>query len=296
MTSQLRGFRLPPGAPVLLHTSLRKLGLGRSGAPALYQALLQHANDQGSAVVTPSFTYDCEDPAAWLESPPSPELLAERQASTPPYDRLASPVHRELGYMPEYVRSQPGSHRSNHPVLSFAAFGPHATEAVARQRLHFPLGTQSPLGWLCDQQGVVLMIGTDLTTMTLIHLAETTTPTSYVRATCRRVRSAAGWVWYWGAPSSCSDGFTKAAAALERATLARGKLGAAETCVVSAADLVESIRGKLISDPAWLLCDRPGCRGCGLARQYLAGEIDHIISGDLNVGDNLPPDQPLVGW
>ena len=143
---------------------------------------------------------------------------------------------------------------------------------------------------------VVLMIGTDLTVMTLIHLAETTTPASYVRATCRRVRSAAGWVWYWGAPSSCSDGFTKAAAALERATLALGKLGAAETCVVSAADLVESIRGKLISDPAWLLCDRPGCRGCGLARQYLAGEIDCIISGDQSAWDDSQPAQPLEVW
>lgn len=54
------------------------------------------------------------------------------------------------------------------------------------------------------------------------------------------------------------------------------------TAVVSAADLIESIRAQVIDDPAWLLCDRPSCRGCGLAREYLAGEIDQIISGDLS--------------
>jgi len=247
----------------------------------LFDALHAHAIEHDTAIIVPTFTYQCEDPAAWYEPVISPELLPEYQARTTTFDPATTPVSPDLGFMPEYVRRQAGSHRSNHPVLSFAATGPRASEAVCGQGLDYPLGPNSPLGWLCNNHGVVLMVGTDLTAMTIIHLAETIAPVSYVQATRRHVRSQAGWIWYWGAPA-CSNGFSKVSTAgiLDEVTLSIGWVGMAETRVVDAGPLVQAILVRLRGDPAWLLCDNPACPPCTLARQYLAGKIDDQTGGN----------------
>jgi len=252
--------------------------MGRAGAPALYSTLLDWARSGNTAAIVPAFTYVTEDPAGWVAPPPKPEEIPALTAATPAYDRYATPVTADLGFMPEYVRNQPGVVRSLHPSLSFAAFGPAAAEAVLRQPLHFPFGWDSPLGWLYEKQGAVLMVGTDLRTMTLLHLAETEAPVSYLRAAWRRVRAAEGWVWFQGSPN-CGRGFTKAAEIMERAVITRGMLGRAEAAAVDARWLVDLALARLAVEPDWLLCDEPGCPFCGVARAWMRGEIKEIRYG-----------------
>ncbi len=278
---------MPPGRPVMLHASLRILGLGRDGAGMLCSAVLRHVETDGSALLVPAFTYACEDPAAWLAPPVPADRLAACQAATPTFDPATTPVDTALGHLPEHVRRLPGAKRSSHPVLSFLAVGPRAAEATASQPLDLPLGPDSALGWLYRHDGVVVAAGTGIKTMTVLHLAETLAPVSAVRATRRRVRSAEGWVWYWGAPA-CAEGFPAAAAALDGATLNQGLLGGALTRLVAVRKLVDEVVRGLRADPAWLLCEDPACPYCNLARRYLDGEIEAIVSGDERAGDYAP--------
>jgi aminoglycoside 3-N-acetyltransferase len=231
-------------------------------------------------VLFPAFSFECEDPAGWVAPPLPPEEVPARQAATRGFCPAETPVSADLGYMAEYVRRQEGTLRSNHPSLSFSAFGPRAAEALAGQALQLPMGDRSPLDWLSSQGGAVLTVGTPLTSFTLLHLPETLASRSYVRATWRRMRSAAlGWLWVRGAPGH-SEGFVHAADEVRRATLGEGPLGQAKATAVDAASLVALALEGLERDPAWLLCDEPGCPFCVPARRWLCGEIAEIRYGD----------------
>jgi len=292
LESQLRALRLPTGAPLMIHASLRRVGLGRDGAPALYQTLLRQAHAHGTAAIMPAFSYQCEDPAAWMDPPLPASQVAARQEQTPAFDRSRSPVHAEIGFLAEYFRRQPGTVRSIHPVLSFSAIGPAAAAATGSQGLHFPLGPVSPLGWLVEQHGIVLLVGTGLATLTLMHLAETAAAVSYVRASRCRVRTKQGWTWYWGSPGDRRN-FSKAADLLAAATVARGPLGKADAVAVDAAHFTSALISRLDADPGWLLCDDPGCPFCLAARRYLAGLQPEIVYGEQRAGECAPA-QPAL--
>lgn len=282
----------------MVHTSLRSLGLGHAGAPALFQALegwlalggnsagggsegCVGSSDAGGGVLVPSFCWSTEDPAGWLEPYRlPPHEWAERQARVRPYNPATSPVESEIGFFPEYFTRQPGVVRGSHPSLAFAGLGRAAIDAVMRQPLHDPFGPGSPVGRLCQAaDGKVLMVGTDLTSLTLLHLAETLSPRSYVRAASRRVLAPDGWVWYHGAPS-CGKGFVRAADVWEPAIAGRGRLASAAATLVNARPLIDLVLPRLAASPAWLLCRQGTCPFCDLSWAWLNGEIDHIWYGD----------------
>lgn len=284
----LEALGLERGDLVMVHTSLRRLGLGREGAPALFRALAGwhglrqdgDGPDEGGGVLVPSFAWSTEDPAGWVgpyRLPP--HEFAERQARVRPYDPATSAVESEIGFFPEYFARRPGVVRGPHPSLAFAGLGQAAVDAVMAQPLHLPFGPDSPLGWLYETDGKVLMAGTDLTSLTLLHLAETITPRSYVRAASRRVLAAAGWVWYHGAPN-CGKGFARAAEVWEPAICGRGRLGAASAITVKARTLIDLVLPRLAADPSWLLCGEGTCPFCAPAWLWLRGEIDHMWYGD----------------
>jgi aminoglycoside 3-N-acetyltransferase len=277
--NDLQALGLTPGRPLLVHTSLRRLGLGRGGAPALFAALAQWAERGGGSVLTPSFCWHAEDPAGWISHPLSPQETAEKQRLARPFDPASSPCGDDLGFFPEYFRQQPGVTRGTHPTLSFAGIGRGSAEAVLSHPLHYPFGAGSPLGWVYRNHGQVLMAGTDLTSMTILHLAETEAPRSYVRAASKRVRVADGWAWYHGAPN-CGLQFTRAAEVWGPALAGRGRLGMGEAIVVDAAPLVDIALARLADEPDWLLCDEGQCLYCDLGRRWLRGELDHIWYGD----------------
>jgi aminoglycoside 3-N-acetyltransferase len=62
-----------------------------------------------------------------------------------------------------------GRVRGNHPLNSFSAIGPLASDLIERQQ---PNDVYAPLERLAELHGAVVMMGVGLTSMTLIHLAE----------------------------------------------------------------------------------------------------------------------------
>ena len=153
---------------VCVHASMRSFGSARVDADVLLDMLLA----LGCTVVVPTFTYD-------LEQPPPMGVRPERNGWD--YDEWMPEAHdgrfdpndnlislRDMGAFPAALLRRPDRVRGNHPVDSFSALGPRAAEIIGTQE---PMRVYGPLEKVCDG-GVVLLVGVDYTSLTLLHYAE----------------------------------------------------------------------------------------------------------------------------
>lgn len=167
----LEALGIERGQVLLVHSALSRLGGYLPGGPeTLVHALLACLGEQGTLVM-PSHTGHNTEPSRW-SSPPVPEswwpiLRAERE----PFDPQRS-VTRGMGVVAEYFRSWPGAYRSNHPVVSFSAYGPAAKRICARHPIEDFFGDGSPLGALYQLDARVLLLGCGHESNTSLHLAE----------------------------------------------------------------------------------------------------------------------------
>ena len=76
---------------------------------------------------------------------------------------------RDMGALPATLLTYPDRLRGNHPVDSFSAIGPLARQLIEKQT---PEDVYGPLRELTRRGGALLMLGTDLTSLTFIHYAE----------------------------------------------------------------------------------------------------------------------------
>lgn len=158
------------GAVVLVHCSLSRLGLVCGGAPAVIAALERAVGATGTLVM-PSFTGDLSEPSRW-RTPPVPESWwPVIRAELPPFDPAVTPSYN-VGAVAECFRSLPGTLRSAHPQMSFAARGPAAARIVAGHGLDDGFGESSPLARLYELDAKVLLLGVGHENNTSLHLAE----------------------------------------------------------------------------------------------------------------------------
>jgi aminoglycoside N3'-acetyltransferase len=164
LTADLTHLGVEPGGLIFVHSSFKSLGSVESGAESVVRALEEAVCPDG-LVLMPSFNLgDHEDrPKTWdLDTSPS-----------------------TVGWLTEYFRLMPGTHRSDHYSHSVAARGAGAAEFVAghlsTEGLESPwdkapwgktYGTHSPMAKAYDRSGKVLMIGVDYSTSTYVHVVE----------------------------------------------------------------------------------------------------------------------------
>ncbi len=188
LVGDLRDLGVAAGDTLLVHASLSELGWVAGGAQAVAEALRAAVTPDGTVVV-PTFTGQYTDPATW-SSPPVPETWVERIPDDLPPFRPAVTPSRAVGAVPECLRCHPDARRSDHPTVSFAAWGAAAEPIVADHPLDDPLGEGSPLARLNARDADVLFLGTDHATNTSFHLAEyradIETERTTTRATVRR--------------------------------------------------------------------------------------------------------------
>lgn len=143
------------GSKLLVHSSLRSLGVVEGGAETVVDSLLDALGPAGTLLV-PTLTGD----------------EAFSPANPPTFDPAASPCW--TGIIPETLRRRPTAIRSHHPTHSVAAIGAHAGYLTAGHRFSVtPCDEMSPYGRLVEfDDSYVLLIGVPHQRSTLFHYVE----------------------------------------------------------------------------------------------------------------------------
>ena len=227
---------------MLLHSSRSSIGFVAGGRQAIVQALLEVLGEHGTLVV-PTHTSENTDPATW-NNPPVPESWwSVIREQSPGFDPALTPASRWMGILAETIRTWPGTVRSDHPQVSFAALGAQAAVMTADHRLDAALGDSSPLGAVYRLNGKVLMLGVGYDTNTSLHLAEWRQPAPPLHVTGASIRQPDGsglWVT-WTDVAENEDDFETIGVEFEAATNGArvGRVGNATARLVSQRALVD---------------------------------------------------------
>jgi len=172
LRADLDALGVRAGDLLMVHASLRRIGLGRAEAGADGAALLLDALDaavgpDGTLLMVLGTDYAMD----WVNQHP-PETRAALLAGSPPFDHLSAPVLPEVGWLAEAFRRRPGTLVSANPSGRFGARGAGAAELLSGQPWHDYYGPGSPLDRLCRWGGRILRLGADPETVTALHFAE----------------------------------------------------------------------------------------------------------------------------
>jgi len=170
LVADLRALGVAPGATLLVHAALSRVGWVFGGTQAVIGALLEALGPEGTLMM-PTHSTDLTEPSRW-QAPPVPESWQQAiRDGLPPYDAARTPT-RQMGALAETFRRWPGVRRSGHPYGSFAALGPRTDALLDGHAPGCAFGEASPLGALYRAHGQVLLLGVGHGNDTSLHLAE----------------------------------------------------------------------------------------------------------------------------
>jgi aminoglycoside 3-N-acetyltransferase len=130
---------------------MRAVGLVENRAAGLVQSLIDAIGPEGTLL-------------AYVDYEPTSE--------TPYFDPDRSPACKAYGVLAEIIRRWPGASRSHNPGASVTAVGKKADWFCFDHPINYGYGENTPLARLVEMKGKVLLLGSDLDQVTLLHYAE----------------------------------------------------------------------------------------------------------------------------
>ena len=242
LMSDLKGIGLQIGDSVLVHSSLKSIGKVVGGPVSIILALERTIGEEGTLVM-PTFSEHLCDPKDQDGSYTEEERQAKLR-SMPAYFPDLTPVDKVNGFLTEVFRKQDGVHRSNHPHVSFAAWGAHSECVVEDHPLENPLDQHSPLGTLYELGAKTLLLGVGGDALTILHLSEYSVPQLTEKRRTWSVKLSKGegdpWTEYSDVDNK-SDYFPGLLADYEKqtGTCSRGQVGEAESKLLPVRELVD---------------------------------------------------------
>ncbi len=167
LVSDLQALGVGAGRIVMVHTSVKSLGPLMGGPTTLMQALLETVTSAGTVMVYVGWENAPDD---MHQLPPAIRDLY--YAEYPAFDPAIARAVRDHGMFAELVRTWPGAHRSDNPEASMSAVGAQAAWLTQDHPLNYGYGLDSPLDKLVRADGQVLLLGSPLENITLLHYAE----------------------------------------------------------------------------------------------------------------------------
>jgi aminoglycoside 3-N-acetyltransferase len=158
---------LRPGGMIMLHASVKAVGWIVGGPDVILGALREALGPNGTLMMYVGW----EDGTYEMDSWPEAKQTAYLE-ECPPFDPATSRAVQDWSVLTEYLRTTPGACRSSNPEASMAAIGARAEWLTADHPLDYGFGPGSPLAKLCQAGGEILLLGTPLDTVTLLHYAE----------------------------------------------------------------------------------------------------------------------------
>ncbi|MBB6637079.1 aminoglycoside N(3)-acetyltransferase [Cohnella thailandensis] len=254
MTRQLGQLGVRQGDTLLVHSSLSRLGWVCGGPQAVIQALLMAVGEEGT-IVMPAQSGHWNDPAGWRNPGVPAEWLETIYREMPAFDPALTPTSG-MGQIAELFRTWPGTLRSSHPQVSFAANGKHAADIVSEHPLTPQFGADSPLGRLYELEAKVLLLGAGYDSCTCMHLAETKIPgmPRKRKGTAMMAGKEREWRWFEDFEYDADD-FDQIGLLFDRSgRVASGRIGEAECKLFGAREAVDAAE-------KWLRANRRYDRG-----------------------------------
>ena len=196
LVSTLRKLGLKEGQIIEVHASLSSFDYVIGGARTIVDSLMEVLGHNGT-ILMPTQTNDNSEPSLWQAPAVQPYLYREIRNAIPPYDVQETDIPG-MGAVADNFRHREGVMHTNHPAVSYAAWGRYAKLLCNRQSLHFPLAEESPAARLYELKGYVLLIGVDFDKVTSMHLAEYRTDDRpiYIHGACMNGENGPEWVSY----------------------------------------------------------------------------------------------------
>ena len=138
------------------------------GAQSVIEACMEMVGYDGTLVMAAPTRHLC-DPVELSRAPR--DRADEARKSMLPFNKKLS-VPSGVGEVPIQFMRNDAVLRSNHPMVSFLAWGKYAKLIVEKHPLHFGMNQDSPLGKIKEYNGYVVTIGTDYAACEIFHLAQ----------------------------------------------------------------------------------------------------------------------------
>lgn len=250
---------------VSLHTSLRSFAIKVSPFD-----IIESITELDNTLLVPTMSwsvYSAPKPAGEVSNKLDPELNAEQDGSIPDsipdfgFDTKSNRVGVAMGALPRTLLENYPRIRGNHPLASFSALGELADFLVGDQTPSDPV---KPISKMITRDSVVVLMGTDLTSATLLHLAETKAGLPGLK---RWAKLSTGQIISCDV-TGCSNGFERLREPLSRIEHSV-EVSGSKWRIYPAAEMLDLATNFFTKNPLGGLCEDSKCMRCESKRKYI---------------------------